>query len=199
MKTIIFGALAFFVGCSAGAAAQPAPSLQTEVARFAAVSVSAGQGVRAIISNVIASGKDTDFTPCQLQIRFFGPDGSLIGDPSTVQLRAGESSSIPAAARASGLLRATVSLVGGSETSKFCELRPRVEVFDLQTDTTFLSLAAEPFDGSGRCDLITMPASIAGLADVSNRDGYPPQITSSISGRKVTRKQKKPATLTPTP
>jgi hypothetical protein len=179
MKIVLFGSLAIFIGCSASGAAQPAPPPQMEVVRFAAVSVSGGQGARAIISNVIPPGKDSDLSPCQVQVKFFGPDGSLIGDAATVQLKAGESSSVPAS-QAPRLLRATVSIGGGIEASKLCELKARVEIFDLQTDTTFISVAAESLGGTSECGLTT--ASI-----------------SSISGRKVSIQNKKPAVLTQTP
>ena len=170
MRIAVFGAFAFFIGCSIGDAAQPPDSTQIEVARFAAVSVSPGQGARAVISNLIESGKDTKLAPCQVEVRFFGPDGSLVGNMSMLQLKAGESRSVTAS-RAPQLLRTTISIDGATDAAKVCELKARVEIFDLQTGTTFISVAADPLDVTGEC--------------------------STSSGRKLSRRKTAPLTLAP--
>ena len=69
---------------------------RTEGAGFAAMSLTKDQGMRAIVSNVLAPANGTHLAPCQVQVRFFGADGSLIGDATTVQLKAGESTSVSA-------------------------------------------------------------------------------------------------------
>ena len=57
-------------------------SCSVQVVGFAALSITKDQGVRAIVSNVGAA-------PCPVQVSFFGTDGSLIGNATTVQLKAG--------------------------------------------------------------------------------------------------------------
>jgi hypothetical protein len=52
MKIILFAALALAIGSSAGQADELAASPRAEGARFAAMSLSDGQGLRATISNV---------------------------------------------------------------------------------------------------------------------------------------------------
>jgi hypothetical protein len=68
-----------------------------------------GQGVRAIVSNVLALANGTHLAPCQVQVSFFGADGSLIGKATTVLLKAGESTSVPAS-NPSKLVRSIVSI-----------------------------------------------------------------------------------------
>lgn len=152
MRVVV--AFVLFMGFSIGNAAQlPAPG-QTELARFAAVTVSSGQGARAVVSNVIDVDKDVNSAPCQVQVKFFDPDGSLVGDATTLRLKAGESRSV-AASQPSQLLRAAVSIDAGFDSAKVCDLKARVEIFDLQTGTTFISVAADPLDVAGECSIIS--------------------------------------------
>lgn len=161
MRRVFLGA---FVSCSIVGAAPVAASAQTEVARFAATTVSDGQGARAVISNVSASETDRAVAPCKIQVRFFGPDGSLVGDVGELQLKGGMSGSVTAAG-APPLVRATVSVDGSSDASTACELRARVEIFDLHTGTTFISVAEDAPDRATECN------------------------TSSISDRRVSKKK----------
>src|SRR5271156_6031103 len=96
MKAIPFATLAIAVGCSA-AQALDVPTSRPISAQFAAVSITASQGVRAIISNTLLTN-DADLSACPVVVTFFGADGSLIGAATTVQLKPGESTSVPASA-----------------------------------------------------------------------------------------------------
>jgi hypothetical protein len=102
MKIVLSVALALAIDSSAGQADELA-------ARFAAMSLVEGQGVRAIVSNVLALANGTHHAPCQVQVSFFGADGSLIGKATTVLLKAGESTSVPAS-NPSKLVRSIVSI-----------------------------------------------------------------------------------------
>src|SRR3954454_1637602 len=90
MRLIAFAALALALGSSSVGRAEPGSSQ----ARFAAVSPTNGQGVRTIISNVLAADNGS-LAPCQVQVSFFGAIGSPIGEATTVQLKAGESTAVP--------------------------------------------------------------------------------------------------------
>src|SRR6266481_2627941 len=77
--------------------------------RFPAVSLIDGQGVRVVLSNVLVPAAGTTPSECPVLVRFFGADGTLIGDARTVRLKPGASVSVPAAP-SSGLVRAIVSV-----------------------------------------------------------------------------------------
>src|ERR1700676_5278905 len=94
MKVVLFATLALAIG-SLGQSGALAASTRGEGARFAAMSLTSGQGARAIVSNVLAPANGTQLAPCQVQVSFFGADGSLIGKATTMQLKAGESISVP--------------------------------------------------------------------------------------------------------
>src|SRR3954453_18009134 len=136
MRLIAFAALALALGSSSVGRAEPGSSQ----ARFAAVSPTNGQGVRAVISNVAETGS---LAPCQVQVSFLGADGSLIGEATTVQLKAGESTAVPVS-RPSKMVRATISVAAASE----CELRTSVEIFDVQTGITFVAIPGEAVGGN---------------------------------------------------
>jgi hypothetical protein len=54
-----------------------------------------------------------------VQVSFFGGDGSLIGQTTTVELKAGESTSVPAS-NPSRLVRAIVTMGEGVDLAKVC-------------------------------------------------------------------------------
>ena len=118
-------------------------------ARFAAVSLTNGQGARAIISNVLVPANG-HLAPCHVQVSFFGADGSLIGNATTVQLKAGESTSVPAS-QPSILVRAVVSIGHVVDPAKLCALKTRVEIFDVQTGTTFVSVSGDSIGSNNEC------------------------------------------------
>ena len=145
MKAILFAGLALAIGNLDQAVALSA-SPRVEGARFAAMSLTGGQSARAIVSNVLAPANGTPLAPCQVQVSFFGADGSLIGKPTTAQLKAGELISVPAS-NPSKLVRAVVSISDAVDSAKVCALRTSVEVFDVQTGTTFVSVPGESIGG----------------------------------------------------
>jgi hypothetical protein len=196
MKIVLFAALTVIVVSSTGNADQ----LAAEGARFAAVSLITGQGARAIISNVLAPEKGADLAPCQVKVSFFGADGSPIGNATTVQLKAGESTSV-SASQPSQLVRATVSVGEAVDPAKSCELRTRVEIFDVQTDTTFVSVPGESIGSNSECSLSFAPAVGAGREIASGRQNSEPIAitTSSLSGGRASSKNRRSRVLVPTP
>ena len=178
MKITLFAALALVIGSSAGQAEELAASHRTEGARFAAMSLNDHMSLRAIVSNVLAPVNGTQLAPCQVQVSFIGADGSLIGDVTTMQLKPGESTSVPAS-HPSKLMRAIVSIGEVVDSAKVCALRTSVEIFDMQTGVTFVSVPGEPIGG-------------AAGENVSGRENSEPvATTSSISGGRNSRKNRR--------
>lgn len=138
MKVILFAALTL-----AGTASQAVAGSSPAEVSFAALSITKDQGLRAIVSNVGAA-------PCPVQVSFFGADGSLIGNATTVQLKAGESTSV-SASQSVKLVRATVSVIDVDDPANTCALKASIETFDLQTDVTFVSIPGEPIGSNREC------------------------------------------------
>ena len=127
------------IGSSAGQAEELATSLRAEGARFAAITQVDGQGVRAVVSNVLAPAQ---LAPCKVQVSFFGADGSLIGQATKVELRAGESTSL-SASNPSKLVRAVASIGDVADPARMCALRTNLEMFDVRTNSTLASVPGE--------------------------------------------------------
>ena len=178
MKKIAFAALALAIGSSASQAGDLGASPRAEGARFAAVSLTKDQGVRAIISNVLAPANATHLAPCQVQVSFFGADGSLIGNATMVKLKAGESTSV-VASQPSKLVRAIVSIGDAVDSAKACALRTSVEIFDLQTDTTFVSVPGESIGSNSESGGPAAPALVVAPKNISGRKNSGPVATSS--------------------
>ena len=193
MKIIVFAALGLLaIGSSASQAGDLEASPRTEGARFAAMSLTKDQGMRAIISNVLAPANGTHLAPCQVQVSFFGADGSLIGNATTVQLKAGESTSVPAS-RPSKLVRAIVSIGDVVDPAKVCALRTSVEIFDVQTDTTFVSVPGESIGSNSECSVSAAPALVVAHKNLSGRkNSAPPATSSSLPGGTVSPKTRSP-------
>jgi hypothetical protein len=192
MRIVVFAALAFAVGCSAGLADQVAISRGVEGARFAAMSLTRDQSARAIISNVLSPAEGTHLTPCQVRVRFFDADGSLIGEATTVQLKAGESVSVPAA-QPSKLVRATVSISDVVDSAKVCALRTTVEIFDVQTGTTFVSVPGEPIGSNSECSSSIAPLHSATRKSTTGRENSAAvAVSSTPSGGTVSPKTRSP-------
>jgi hypothetical protein len=177
MKIIVVAALGLATFSSASQAGELEASPRAEGARFAAMSLTKDQGVRAIISNVLAAN-GANLAPCQVQVSFFGADGSLIGDRATVQLKAGESASVPAS-RPSKLVRALVSIGEVVDPAKVCALRTSVEIFDVQTDTTFVSVPGESIGSISECSASAAPPLVVARNSLSGRRSSAPVSTSS--------------------
>jgi hypothetical protein len=191
MRIILFAAVALAIGSSAVRAEELAASPRAEGARFAAMSLTDAQGARAIISNVLAINA-THLAPCQVQVSFFGADGSLIGNATTVQLKAGESTSVPAS-HPSKLVRAVVSIGDVVDPAKVCALKTSVEIFDVQTDTTFVSISGEVIGSNNECSVSVAPALGAARRNISGRKNSGAlAITSSISGGTASPRTRSP-------
>jgi hypothetical protein len=121
--------------------------------RFAAVTLSSGQAIRALVSNVRipASGDSTD--PCALTVSFFGADGSLIGGAQTLHLAAGESETVSAGS-ASGVVRAIVSLALNDDPKHLCAVKANLEVFDSHTGGTLVLLPGQNCIGAEPCSTL---------------------------------------------
>src|SRR6202021_1399490 len=179
MKIIVFAALGLAIGGSAGQAGEVVALPRAEGARFAAMSLAKDQGMRAIISNVLAPANGTHLAPCQVQVRFFGADGSLIGEATTLQLKAGESTSV-SVSNPSKLVRATVSIGDVVDSAKLCLLKTSVEVFDVQTGVTFVSIPGESIDGNAERDVSVSSVLRAERKYVSGQKNPTPVATSSM-------------------
>ena len=190
MKIVVFAAWALAIGISAARANELAASPKAEGARFAAMSLTKDQGVRAIISNVLESEDGIHLAPCPVQVSFFGADGFLIGKATTVQLKAGESISVQAA-NPSKLVRATVS-IGDVNPARACALRTSIEIFDVQTDTTFVSVPGESIGSNGKCSIAAASPLVVAPKILSGRKNSAPVITSSLPGGTVSPNTRSP-------
>ena len=177
MKTAVFAMLALTTGSSAVQADQLIASSRTTGVRFAAVSITKDQGVRAVISNVLAPANGAHLGPCPVEVSFFGSDGAKIGNTTTVQLEAGASTSVPAS-NPSKLVRVSVS--AAVDAAKMCALRANVEIFDVQTDTTFVLVPGD-FTASNREDgTSAVPALVVTPKNLSGRKNLVPVASSTV-------------------
>ena len=197
MKEILFAALALATMCSSTAQANEQAALpRVEGGRFAAMSLTNGQGLRAIVSNVIApSTNDTQLAPCQVQVSFIRADGSLLGNATRVQLKAGESTSV-SASQPSKLVRAIVSVGDVVDSAKVCVLRTSVEIFDMQSGVTFVSV---PGESTGDCSVSVPPAHNAARKNISVRENAAPAAISLSPSAGTTPPKTKPPVLAATP
>ncbi|HEY1260953.1 MAG TPA: hypothetical protein VGF34_17015 [Stellaceae bacterium] len=140
MKAVLAAALALTASASAALAAQ------IEVERFAAVKIVSGQGVAAVVSNVLPTG--TAVQPCFVSIAFFAGDSSRIGPTSrTVSLSPGHSASVPAPSPPPGLVRALVGVGNPGD----CAVRTQVEVYDTATHAVRLIMPSNDCLGNHAC------------------------------------------------
>lgn len=125
------------------------------------------QGARAIVSNVTASAVDSDVA-CHVEVTFVGTDGSPTNREEQ-SLQPGASASI-AAKGARNLVRAKISIETG--TDAHCDLLTRLEIYDLHTGTTFISIAPNPVNSPA--DLTTSSISRHKALKRSNSIRQPP-------------------------
>jgi ligand-binding sensor domain-containing protein len=188
VKTVFCNAVGLLLVAGQVAQAVATPS-QTEAAIFAALTVSEGQSARAIISNLATSDGGTNSATCKLQVRFFGPDGSLVANAETLELKRGESRSV-AASKPLHLLRVSISIERDIEASKPCDIKARLEVFDLHTGTTYVSEAPDSTRSASGCSASPQQTSISAGQDV----------TSSIGRHRAKKRKTSPlAPLPPAP
>jgi hypothetical protein len=199
MKMIALVTLGLAVGSSAGQAEELAASLRAEGTHFAAMSLADGQGVRAIVSNVLARTGDTDLAPCQVQVSFFGTDGTLIDSATTVQLKAGESTSV-SASHPSKLVRATVSIRDAVNPANLCALKTSLEVYDERTSTTFVTVPGEFVGSNSACSLsIAQPLGAARKNITARAISAPVPASAILSARPAPRKKPASPVLASTP
>jgi hypothetical protein len=158
MRKLLLPVLVFAVGGSAARAIDFTDSPGPRDVRFAAVSVTDSEGVRAVVSNVLAYANVDGASSCSIVVKFFGADGALMGEATSAQIRAGESISVPAS-DPSGLVRAIVSVDGAADSAKSCILKTSLEVFDARSGTTFVSVPGEAYDNHGECGTPIAPSS----------------------------------------
>ena len=155
MKPILIAALTFGVVNSAAKATDLSSTQGAGSACFAAVTVTGSEGVRAIVSNVLAPANGANPSPCPVQVSFLDADGALIGEATTVQLRPAESTSVQAS-QPSKLVRAVVSVGDAANFASVCAIKTNLEVFDAQTGTTFVSVPGG--SDRGECSAPLAPA-----------------------------------------
>jgi hypothetical protein len=203
MKANGWRALMLLVSCSIGHAAPAARSAQTEVARFAATTVTADQGGRLVVSNVSPSQSNSNVA-CHMQATFYGSEGAVINKEEQA-LKPGTSTSIVAKAPP-GLLRAIISIQASVDPSEPCDLITRLEIYDLHTGTTFISIASDTINSPvapAKVNGPAAPATVGGpvspatvnsavapdtvnspLAPDTVNSPVKPNATSSVSGHK---------------
>jgi hypothetical protein len=200
MKAVLLAAVVLAtLGRSAGQANELPATPSAEVVRFGAMSLSTGQSLRTVISNVLATANATQLAPCQVQVSFFGADSSLIGSATTVQLKAGQSTTV-SVSQPSKLVRAMVSISNVADPATVCALTTSVEVFDLQTGTTFVMVPGGPAAVTNDCVVSGLPALGARRKNVSVReDTAPIPISPPPSAGKRTPKKSSPALAATSP
>jgi hypothetical protein len=191
MKRILLTVLVLVIGGSAARSDELSASSRTGDTRFVAMSLSDGQGVRAVVSNVLAPTNGAHLTPCRVQVSFFNADGSLIGNVTTVQLKPGESASVPAS-HPLKLVRAVVSVVDVADAGKVCALRTSLEIFDAQTNTTFVMVPGEPNGSSSERSVSAAPAVGGAQKSISGRENSAAIATPPPSGGTVSPKPRSP-------
>jgi hypothetical protein len=185
MKAKGWRALVLLVSCSIGHAAPASGSAQTEVARFAATTVTADQGARLVVSNVAPSPSNSNVA-CHMQATFYGSDGAIINKEEQA-LKPGASTSIVAKAPR-GLLRAIISIQASADASEPCDLIARLEIYDVHTGTTFISIAPDTINSPVAPATVNSPVAPATVnspvAPDTVNSPVKPNATSSASGHK---------------
>jgi len=133
---------------------------------FAAANLSAGQSVRAVVSNVLAPAAGTTVTACPVVVQFFRGDGSLVGSPESLSLNPGVSASVPAASSKSAMVRADFAVLADpSDPTKpgdpngICAIRSAQEVFDVSTGKTISVNPSATCIGNGVSAGFTRPCA----------------------------------------
>jgi hypothetical protein len=185
---IVVAALSILAICSIGRADPLGSQAQTEVARFAAVTMTDDQGARAIVSNVTASAVDSDVA-CPVGVTFVDSDGSLT-DREEQSLKPGASASI-AAKGARNLVRARITIKTEIDAAQQCDLLTRLEIYDLHTGTTFISIAPNPVNSPA--DLTTSSISRHKALKRNNSIRQPPALLAHPRATGVERLHLPPA------
>jgi hypothetical protein len=126
VKTAALALLGVFASASAALAAPGIIHSIIQGERFPAVTIIAGQGVAANVSNVLIP---PPAAACPVAVSFFAGDGTQIGSTQNIELKPGATASVTASAPAPGLVRAIVSIADTSRAQN-CALKTDLEVFD---------------------------------------------------------------------
>ena len=119
--------------------------------RFPAVTIVAGEGVAANVSNVLLPPPGVQpVAPCPVAVSFLAGDGTPIGATQSLSLLPGASAAVPASSPAPGLVRAVVSISDVSR-AQFCALKTDLEIFDAKTGATRLVVPSDTCVGLGLC------------------------------------------------
>jgi hypothetical protein len=109
---------------------------------FVAVTLFDGQGVRAVVSNVLAPAAGTTVAACPVTVAFFNGEGNAVGNPETVNLNPGASATV-AAKFAPRVVRASFTLFADpsnptepGDPNNICAIRSSQEVFEVFTGRT---------------------------------------------------------------
>jgi len=112
---------------------------------FPAVNLVQGQGVRAVLSNVLTPKPGSELRECSAQVKFFDADGSRSGSLQTVRLMPKASAAVTRQESEPGLVRAEVRVTEGdtenypaSDSDQVCTIMMTLQVFDLETGRTLL-------------------------------------------------------------
>jgi len=154
------------LAAAAQASAATRPSSCSPVGEtFAAVNVTHGQGVRAVVSNVLAPAAGTPPAACPVVVQFFKGDGSSLGSPESVDLDPGVSAAVPAGS-ASGMVRGTFAVLADpSDPTKtgdpdgICAIRSSQEVFDVTSGKTLFVNPSAVCVGNGVSAGFTRPCA----------------------------------------
>jgi hypothetical protein len=109
---------------------------------FVAVNLFDGEGVRAVVSNVLAPPAGTSVAACPVTVTFFNGDGSPVGSAETVNLNPGVSA-IVTAKFAPRFVRTNLTLFADpsnptapGDPNNICAIRSSQEVFGVFTGRT---------------------------------------------------------------
>ena len=118
--------------------------------RFAPLTLIAGQGLSAAVSNVLIPKQAGAQTACPVEVRFFAADASLI-EVQSLQLPPGASASVPVQP-APGLYRTIVSLPADfADPDGICALKSDVDIFDAPSGGTLSVVPGQLCLGQGEC------------------------------------------------
>jgi hypothetical protein len=147
MKTAALALLGVFASASAALAAPDIIHSIIYGERFPAVTIIAGQGVAANVSNVLIP---PPAAACPVAVSFFAGDGIQIGSTENIELKPGASISVTASSPAPGLVRAIVSIADTSRAEN-CALKTDLEVYDATSGATLFLVPSDECLGLAPC------------------------------------------------
>jgi len=132
---------------------------------FVAVNLFDGQGVRAVVSNVLAPAAGTTVAACPVTVTFFNGEGNPAGSPETVNLNPGVSATVTAKF-APRFVRTDVTLFADpsnptqpGDPNDICAVRSSQEVFEVLTGRTVSADSSPHCIGHGVSAGFTRPCA----------------------------------------